>query len=156
GDSPNTGLVIKDGKFQLHDARFELDNATLGPVTLEQFVVQWQEPTRGVFTVYVGGKVLLPGGWEVDGALVFDQKGLSSITVSASLAEGIPIADTGLFVTELSGSIKNIDNPSQIIVSGHLGVTWGETFHLLGQDVKLFRAEGDITVDANELILSGS
>src|SRR5262249_51208390 len=45
---------------------------------------------------------------------------------------------------------------SQIIVSGHLGVTWGESFSLLGTDVKLFRAEGDFTVDRNELILSGS
>jgi hypothetical protein len=157
GNSPTTGLVIKDGHFQLKDAKFELDNAPLGPVTLKQLVVAWQEEgTPGVFTIDVAGKVLLPGGWEVDAALVFDQKGLNTIAVSASLGEGIPIADTGLFITELGGSIQNLDNPSQIIVSAHLGVTWGETFTLFGKEVKLFRAEGDITVDANELILSGS
>jgi hypothetical protein len=157
GNSPTTGLVIKDGHFQLKDAKFELDNATLGPVTLKQLVVAWQdEGSPGDFTIDVGGKVVLPGGWEVDAALVFDQNGLNSIAVSASFGEGIPVGDTGLFVTELGGSIQNIDNPSQIIVSGHLGVTWGESFSLLGTDVKLFRAEGDFTVDRNELILSGS
>jgi hypothetical protein len=157
GDSPTTGLVIKDGHFQLKVARFEVDNAPLGPVTLEKLVVAWQEEgTPGEFTIDVEGKVLLPGGLEVHAALVFDHGGLDSIAVSATGGEGIPIPGTGLFVTDLGGSIENLENPAQIIVSAHLGVTWGETFNLFGKEVKLFRAEGDITVDANELVLSGS
>jgi hypothetical protein len=155
GHSPKTGLSIKDGQFQLTDAKFVLDNAELGPVTLEQLLVQWTE-NGSDFDLKVAGMVLLPGGWEVHAALGFVNKQLDSIAVSASFGDGFPVGDTGLFITELGGSIQNLDNPSQIIVTGHLGVTWGDTFTLFGNPVKLFRAEGDITVDANELILSGS
>ena len=63
GNSPTTGLIIDNGKFQLKAARFELDNATLGPVTLKQLAVQWDEPSPGDFDIAVAGKVLLPGGW---------------------------------------------------------------------------------------------
>ena len=95
------------------DAKIELVDVTLGPVTLKELLVQWSENGND-FDLTVAGDVLLPGGWEVSADLVFVNEVLDDITVSANLGEGIAIGDTGLFITELAGSIKNLDNPSAL------------------------------------------
>ena len=54
---------------------------------------------------------------------------------------------------EVDATVKNIENPSQIVVIGKVGVVYGETITMLGKEVNLFHAEGDLTVDADEFIL---
>jgi hypothetical protein len=155
GNATNPGLKIVNGKFAVDNVKFELDNATLGPVTLKQLVVSYTADGNS-YDLGISGQVGLPGGYTVGGALDLVQGRLHDIALSFKSTEGIPVGDTGLFLTELSGSVSNIDNPGSIVVTAHAAFTYGETFTLFGQQVKLFRAEGDVTADANELILAGS
>jgi hypothetical protein len=156
GSAANPGLQIVNGMFKVDNVRFEVDNVSLGSVvTINQLAVSYAADGNS-YDLGVTGKVTLPGGWTVDGVLDLVAERVHDIALSFSSAEGIPVGDTGLFLTQLGGSIKNLDNPANIVVTAHMAVTWGETFNLFGHQVKLFRAEGDVTVDANELILGGS
>jgi hypothetical protein len=153
GSDGKPGLTISNGQFDVENVKFELDNATLGPVTLKKFEVAYAKDGN---SFSVSGTVGLPGGYDVYGTLDIVNGRVHDVALGYTSYEGEPIGDTGLFLNELSGSVSNIDNPGSIVVTAHIGVTWGETFSLFGEEVKLFRATGDITADANELILSGS
>jgi hypothetical protein len=155
GNAANAGLEIVNGKFDVENVTFELDNASLGPIMLKQLKVTYAADGNS-YDLGVSGFVGLPGGYTVGGKLDLVQGRVHDIALSYSNYEGVAIGDTGLYLNELSGSVSNIDTPGNIVVTAHMAVTWGGTFTLFGQEVKLFRAEGDITADANELILAGT
>ena len=128
GSATNPGLQIVNGKLQLDNLRLEVDNATLGPVTLNQLVVSYAADGDS-FDLGVAGKVTLPGGWTVNGTLDLVDGRVHDVALSLMSTEGIPIGDTGLFLTQLAGSINNLDNPASIVVTAHLAVTWGRDLH---------------------------
>ena len=68
----------------------------------------------------------------------------------------IPIGDTGLVVTAISGSVMNLDEPANIVVSGSITLRYGPGVTIAGHTVAAFIATGSFTVDSSELILDGS
>ncbi len=56
----------------------------------------------------------------------------------------------------MSGELDNLNNPSQLVVSASVGLSFGEQVTLLGHTYALASVTGSITVSAQELIISGS
>ena len=76
---------------------------------------------------------------------------------------GIEIADTGFFLTHLSGELDNLNNISQLVVSASATIDFGDRINVptipgifSGGPFSLVEATGSITVSASELDLSGS
>ncbi len=158
GKSPQTGLVIQNGTFDLKDAKFTLANLSFGAFTIKSLSVEWDETSSAQvpYTVTVAGDVVLPGGLEAKGGFQIENGTLNSISLTISSATGVAIPGTGLSVTELGGSIENLADPANLVVSAHVAMIYGEQFSLLGNEVNLFRVEGDITVDSSKLVLGGT
>lgn len=157
GDSPTTGLVIQDGTFSLHNARFSLTNADLGAVVIQNLVVQWDDPTpdNADFSLFISADVALPGNFTASGIFQMDHGQVTQIGLSISNPDGVPIPGTGLKVTDLGGLVQNINDPSHIVVTVHMAAIYGEPFQFGSTTVNLFRVEGDVTASASELILGG-
>ena len=151
-DSKHPGITIKDGKFVVDAVKFELENANLGIISLNDLSVSYTA-VGDSFDLDVQVNVGLPGGWTVGGGFGFVEGRFDSISLLAQGLPGIAIPGTGLFVTEVEASVKNIRNPSRIVVSGRVDLVYGETIPMLGKDVNLFHAEGQFTVDADEFVL---
>ena len=158
GNSPQTGLVIHDGTFDLKDAKFTLANLSFGAFTFKSLSVEWDETSSAQvpYTVTVAGDVVLPGGLEAIGGFQIENGALNSISLTISSATGVAIPGTGLSVTELGGSIENLADPANLVVSAHVAMIYGEQFSLFGNEVNLFRVEGNITVDSSKLVLGGT
>ena len=71
----------------------------------------------------------------------------------AGSSQGIPVADTGLFLIEMSASVDNLLEPANLIVSGSLGFDYGGQVTLGSRTVSILRASGSFLCDANELQL---
>ncbi len=158
GNTPQTGLVVQNGTFSLHDVKFTLSDANFGAFTIKLLTVQWDETgvAQVPYTLTVKGDVVLPGGLEAKGGFRIVNGNLNEIDLTISSATGVPIPGTGVFVTQLGGSIENLDDPAHLIVQAHMALIYGEKFSFAGYDVNLFRVEGDITADASELVLGGT
>ena len=155
-DPKNSGLIIKDGQFQLNNFKFDLENFGVGPLTIKTLIVTYASTGNGDYTVSGTLDVLLPGGIDVAGSLKVVNGQVEDVGLSLNDPTGIPVGDTGLFVTFVSAQVQNIEDPVNIVVTGTIGLNYGEQFSLLGRSVSIFRAEGSFTVDRNELVLQGS
>lgn len=153
GSAGQQGLVIKDGTFQLDNFSLALGHVDLGAFVIENIAVSFSQggDISGTLDMWlpeaeasIGGKITLVNG-KVD-----------DISLTYSDTEGIELGDTGLFLTTISASVQNIDDPSNLVVSGGIGVDFGPGLSILNENVSLFRAEGSFTVDRNELVLSGA
>lgn len=158
GVGSQPGIVIQNGRFKLDDLILRVANVNLAVFTVQNLAVSYTtNPTTGDYTVDVKGEVVFPAGWAVGGELKLVDGKLDSIDLFflVTSGDGIAVGDTGLFLTYIDASVQNIDNPHNLIVSGKIGFNYGSTVSILGRDATIFRAEGDFTVDRNELILSG-
>ena len=78
-----------------------------------------------------------------------------SLSYNAGTLTGIPIPDTGVYVTEMSGSLQNLDEPANIIVSGTIQAVFGKQISIGGTSCAIFAATGSFTADSQELVISG-
>ncbi len=145
---PSTGLTITA-------------SAVLGPFSIPSLVISFS-PGSGGINFSASGSVDLPGGIDVSLTQLVIQNGqLDDIGVSVSAP--IPIGDTGFFLDSLSGSLQNLNNISQLVVSAGAEVSFGKPIDVpslgpifAGGKYALVDATGSITVSASELDLSGS
>jgi hypothetical protein len=153
----NTGLMIVDGSFQLDAARFEAENINLGGVVIIQDLLIGfsKDSTSGDYQEEYALQVILPGGFGVGGSLTTRDGSVDSISLSLASPRGVPLATTGLFVSSFTGSVQNLTDTANIVVTGSIGVNYGETITLLGREVSIFRGEGGFTWDKDELVLYG-
>src|SRR5262249_26692425 len=63
---------------------------------------------------------------------------------------GLPVGDTGLFITEIGFEVDNLDHLSQWVFQGTVAVAFGEGIAYEGKTVRLFTAEGHFKADSNE------
>jgi hypothetical protein len=144
-----TGAVAVNGVTFTADADF-------GPVQVHDLAIEYQKtPTGSVWAA--SGTVQLAPGVTVDGAFAIADGKLSRIGIDydANGGPGIPIGDTGAYLTRIGGEIDNLDNPTSIVVSLNAQVTYGKTVRFLGKDYGLFVADGKLTVANNSLELYG-
>ncbi len=145
---PSTGLQITA-------------SAALGPFSIQNLEISFSNGPSGV-NFSASGAVDLPGGIDVDLTQLVVQNGqLDDIGISVTAP--IPIGDTGFFIDSLSGSLDNLNNISQLVVSASAQISFGDPIPVpslgpifAGGNFYLVEATGSITVSASELDLSGS
>jgi hypothetical protein len=153
GTGTNPGLSIINGKFNVDSVTFSLENAQLGPVTLNELLVHYQADGDS-YDLGVSVSVSFAGFVGLAGEFDVVQGKLNTISIDATFTPGeFEIPATGLSITDIHLKLTNLDTPAQIVATGGLAVVWGEQVPMLGSDVYLFRAVGDVTASASELIL---
>ena len=152
GKNPK-GLSIVNGKFDVGSVTFELEDAELGPLTLNDLLIAYSQDGDS-YDLTVDVNVSFPGGWAVAADFGVVDGALNSLSVDVTVPAGtIEIPGTGLSIIDIHVGVQNIENPSAIVVTGGIAMVWGESITLAGTTCYLFRVEGDITADADELII---
>jgi hypothetical protein len=158
GNESQPGIIIEDGHFELHDIKVILEDVQLGLFEFKKLEVHFtqQEPNSD-FDLDINLHIAFPGGWEVGGYIDVVHGKLDAVHVfyDAGHSNGIAVGDTGLFLTHIEATVKNIEHPSNIVVSGGIDVVFGEEIAFAGHSAVIFRAHGDFTVDKDEMILHG-
>ncbi len=152
--SANPGITIIGGVFVLDEFAFNLDNVPLGAFTLNYVEISY-DSTNDVWSG--AGSVTFPTGWAIAASLTFVEGNLDDISLSysAGTSTGIAIPDTGMFVTYISASLENLDEPASIIVSGSIDAVFGKQINIGGTSCAIFAATGSFTADSQELEISG-
>jgi pimeloyl-ACP methyl ester carboxylesterase len=155
---PNGGIVIntQTGQVEIHGLRLEFD-VQLGAFRIDDLFVEYTRSTSGQISIAAGGVVTLPGGIAIGGQFSIVNGRFSSIALSydAGSSLGIALGNSGLYLTKLGGSLRNLDNVSQLTVSASAEVTFGKSVNFLGKTGKLFVATGTLTVSPQRLSISG-
>ena len=153
---PDGGLTINTstGAIEVNGLEVTL-SATFGSFGVNDLDVIYTD-AAGVITVAASGTVDLPDNIAVGGSFVFSGGSLTEIGLSYNQTPGIPVGTSGLYITSLSGQLNNLNDPSAIVVTASIGVTYGQTVQWGGQDYSLFTATGAITVSASELDITGN
>ena len=153
---PTTGALSLDTQngFTL------MASATLGPVSITNFMISFSNGTNGI-NFSASGDVMLPDNISIN-LIKLDIVNGQLADIGVGISAQIPIGDTGFFFDSLSGEIDNINNPSQLVVSATAEVSFGEKVSVpsipgifQGGSFALVDATGSITVSASELQLSG-
>lgn len=150
-DFADGGITIdtQSGAVQLHNLTFHFD-ADLGAFKVHDLSFSYSSDGQGGYAVAASGGVDLPGGISLDAHLKMSNGHLQSLGLSATGA--VPIGDTGLYLTGVSADLENLDNISQIIVSGSVTVTLGKPVPNVPNIVE---ATGWFTVTPDDLQLGG-
>jgi SdrD B-like domain len=154
-NSSNPGITISDGNFFLDNFSFDLTNVPMGAFTLTYVDISYASAGN----IWSGAaQVTFPTGWSISAGMTFVNGILDDINLSysAGTSPGIEIPDTGIFVTEISGSLENLDDPAQIIVSGSIQAVYGDKITIGGTTCTIFAATGSFTADSQELVISGN
>jgi pimeloyl-ACP methyl ester carboxylesterase len=155
---PNGGIVIntQTGQVEVNGLRLEFD-VQLGAFRIDDLFVEYTRSTNGQISISAGGVVTLPGGIAIGGQFSIANGRFSSVslTYDAGSSLGIALGNTGLYLTKLGGSLRNLDNISQLTVTASAEVTFAKSINFLGQTGKLFVATGTLTVSPQALSIRG-
>jgi fibronectin-binding autotransporter adhesin len=105
-------------------------------------------------TFSVTGQVTVANQFTVNGAFTIFQGKLKSIALSYSNNTGIPIGQTGLYLTEFGAEVDNITDPPNIQVSGSIAITGMGGKQIAGHS--FITASGTFFVDRDELKITGN
>src|SRR5262249_35221996 len=144
------------GDWQLDHFSIAVSNVPLGGFKLQNLSLSFD--VTGDTTIISGtGFLLFPRGWGVGGSLTFVNGELDAISVVLEVerGEGLPVADTGLFLVQMQASVENLLEPSNLVVSGSLSFDYGGQLTLGNKQVSAFRVQGGFTCDKNGLTLEG-
>ncbi|MBO0699524.1 MAG: hypothetical protein J2P46_14100, partial [Zavarzinella sp.] len=144
------------GRVDVNGLRFEAD-ADLGPVQVHDLVVEYEDTGTGAAWAAQGSVQLAPGV-EVGGGFEIVNGKVTRVALSydAGSGLGIPIGDTGLYLTHVGGEITNLDSPADIDVAVDAQVTYGRRVRFMGTDYAVFQADGTLEVTKDELKLAGN
>ncbi len=145
---PGKGITIDGdtGQWELDGIGFKIKNANLGAFEINEFAATYEKDGDS-FDLTDTLNLSFPGGFDVGGSIDFKDGRLNelAVTLEDSLTP-IPLGDTGLFLYLIGASADNLTNPGNLIVSGKIGVEFGE-------EEPLVTLDGSFTVDKHELIL---
>src|SRR5262249_50169940 len=130
-------------------------NMTAGGFGFEHLTFSYQKDANGNFEVKADGRMNL-GVVAVGVSVDFKNGRLNSIGANfKAIGEdpGLPVGDTGLFLTGIGFEVDNLDNLSQWVVQGNVSVAYGDGSQFEGQTARLFTAEGHFKVDSSEFII---
>jgi Bacterial Ig domain/FG-GAP-like repeat len=141
----NTGVVNLGG------LRLVMSDTRLGPVFVHEAFLQFRLNTDGSVDLSAGAKVDLPAGITVDGSFDIVESKLRKIMLTVSKDPGIPLGNTGVFVSRLSGEIKNIDTPDRLQVTASVTMTAGPSYRIGGVSVSLIQGTVQLSLDLNPI-----
>lgn len=153
--SSNPGITVINGVFELDNFAFTLSNVPIGGFTLNYVTISY----ASVNDVWSGSAmVTFPTGWSISASMTFVEGVLDDISLAynAGTSQGIEIPDTGVYVTEISGSLENLDEPASIIVSGTIQAVYGGKITIGGTSCTIFAATGSFTSDSQQLEITGN
>src|SRR5262249_9374870 len=133
-----------------------INNIILGPVTVNTLTISYA-PDGASYDLGVDLNVTIVNKITVDAEFGVLKGKFDSILIDVQPSPGtLVIPGTGLSIIEFKAKVTTFPNPSAIVVVGSMAVVWGQQPPMLGHPVYLFRAEGDVTADANELIIEAT
>lgn len=145
------GLIIRNGKWDIEGIQIHAANLTAGGFGLQDFFLQYDKTPDGKdYEVKVSATLAL-GLINVGAAFDIKDGHVSSIAADfKAIGEdpGLPVGDTGLFITELGFEVDNLDHLSQWVFQGTVAIAFGEGIAFEGQTVRLFSAEGHFKADS--------
>jgi hypothetical protein len=149
------GLIIRNGDWDLEGITVYVGNLTAGGYGIDHLSFTYQKDASGNFEVKGDGRIAL--GIVQIGIFVDIKNGhLNSIGANFKAIgadPGLPVGDTGLFLTGVGFEVDNLDNLSQWAIQGNVSVAYGEGIQFEGQTVRLFTAEGHFKADSSEFVI---
>ena len=110
-------------------------------------------PDGSSFDLGVSAQVTVSNEFTVSGVPLVNGQ-LNSIALSYSGGTGVHSANTGLYINSFSAAVDNITDPSQISISGSIGLYGIGSAKIDGNS--FITATGSFFVDADELKITGS
>lgn len=151
------GMVIdtQTGQVQVDGFTANLADVNLGFLTIENFYISY---TSSNSQWNANLAVQFPLGWSVNATLQLDNGKINDIglTYIAGTNEGIPVGETGLFVTSISTTIDNLDQQSDLTISGSIGLTYGKQISVAGYTGAIVAATGNFLIDPNGMTLDAN
>jgi len=156
GNGPGSGVTLdlstKPSKIKIEQAKFELQDIDLGPITLKDL-----ELTLAQNHIQKAGlKVNLPPGWDVGAGMSFKfvNNALEIDSVGISWEGKAEIPGTDAVVVKLDGSLSGIADPHQFKITGDIGIVLGGPFNIKGiGEVSLLYIHAGTIITRSELIL---
>jgi hypothetical protein len=146
------GLLIRDNDWQIRDSSFRAASFNLGAVRLDDVTISLQRVTS-TWMISGAAALTLPMGIGASASFQLVNGSISSISLGLFSEIGISIPQTPLFVTSLEGSIRNLDNPAAISISGRIGLKAGSSVILFGKSARAAQFVGAFTIDAGSMKL---
>jgi hypothetical protein len=162
GTLSQPGIKIKDGNWYVDGLKVAFSDISFGAFTLKYVDVGFSQRSNNVLEFEVNLYVRFPAGWEIraylDSTFNVNRKHFEVREVflqwkATTNANRIPVGDTGLFVTEIDATLDNLDDPVNLVVSGHITMEYGNTITLFGKSTRFFSVVGGFTVDKDHLEL---
>jgi hypothetical protein len=162
GPNGGPGLTIDSntGQAQFNGLQLGISNFDLGAFSINNAYLNFTE-SSGTLDLAGGLALSFPGGWGASGSFQFQYSStsgfeLQEIGVSITAGgEGVPVGDTDLFVTYISGELDGLGTPNWS-VSGTIGVAFGQSITVDGKTWRIVDAVGGFTLNKDELILNGT
>lgn len=160
------GITVVGGEFDLSSVTIEVQSINLGAFQIQDLKVKYTQNQSAGWTLGLHLQLLFPGGWGVGGELTLVNGAVDSIEIdyAAKLGEdGIPLGDSGLFLTFADLSVQNLQSTTlPVTVGGDVAVAFGPQVSL--PDPKnptnaprygLITAQGSFAVSGEELAVRG-
>jgi len=151
------GLTIntQTGDMNIDGFTANLADVNLGFLTIENFSLSYTS-ANSLWNANLA--VQFPLGWSVDATLQLENGTINEIGLaySAGTSEGIPVGDTGLFVTSISTTLDNLEQPDNLTVTGSIGVTYGKQVSVAGYSGAILLATGSFLIDPDGLTLDAN
>jgi hypothetical protein len=155
GTPSQPGLIVDHGRFDVQNFEIDLSDINLGAFEIQKASLSFQE--NGGTTMVVGAAtVAFPEGWSVGGSMEFVNGKLHDISLAYAGNPGIAVGNTGLMITQMNADVENIDDPSQLEVSGSMTVVLGDKVTIAGKSAAMVEATGNFTCDAHQLLLAST
>lgn len=155
GAGPNDSIMIQNGAFVLENVQIVFEDIFLGAFMIDDLIITYSSDAAGT-SFDVSLKVWFPAGFVVDGTVGFNEDGeLNTLGLGYS-GPGLPIGDTGVFITGFQAEVQNLEQPSSLIVSGSVALTYQPNqIEIAGVQASIVKVIGGFTADKDELILQG-
>jgi hypothetical protein len=161
GNGNQGGLEIdvsgNEPKFKLEDFTIDIEHANLGAIDIKQIKLEFNND--GIVESDV--KVVFPEGWEVDAIMKFkDVRGIAELDEikidyrANNISDAIEMFE-GVQLTYLEGDVKNLTEPSNLIVTASISTIYGGGFTLDNKSATFLQAGADVGISKYAFIVQG-
>lgn len=157
GDTPGLEIDVSGSEptFLIEDLTIEIESADLGTVDLKSFELAFD--SNGITESEVD--VVFASGTEIDAIIKFagDPAALDEISITYTadnLDDALELFE-GIQIAEMSGTVGNLTNTSDLYVDADLTAIFGGGFTLDDESVTLLEMYDAVTIDADQFTMSG-
>ncbi|MBO6523797.1 MAG: hypothetical protein JJ971_08235 [Balneolaceae bacterium] len=159
GSGDQAGLEIdvsgSEPSFKIEALTIDIEHADLGAIDLKKFELAFN--SSGITESEVD--VVFPSGTDIDAIIKFKGNPATideiSITYTAdNLEEALELFE-GIQIAEMSGTVGNLSNTSNLFIDADITTIFGGGFTLAGEDVTLLEMYDAVSIDADEFTMSG-